>query len=89
MVTHSCILAWKNRTEDPGGQQSTTKHSTFKYKRERSLCKEKIESTEDRMESTKFKVPEKVRSVEFRAYGDRQQKMKEGRKHGEMEQGWD
>ena len=41
------------------------------------------------MESTKFKVPEKVRSVEFRAYGDRQQKMKEGRKHGEMEQGWD
>lgn len=50
---------------------------------------EKIASTEDRMESTKFKVPEKVRSVEFRAYGDSQQKMEEGRKHGGMEQGRD
>ena len=34
MATHSSILAWRIPwTEDPGGQQSTTKHSTFKYKR--------------------------------------------------------
>ena len=90
MVTQSPFLPGESsQTEDPGRQQSTTKHSTFKYKREKSTCKEKIGSTEDRMESTKFKFPEKVRSVKFRAYGDSQQKMKEERKHGGMEQGQD
>ena len=34
--------------------------SPFKYRRERSTCKENMENTGERMDSTKFKLPEKV-----------------------------